>query len=1083
MATWVFALGGGIGDVTALVDVQSIVRNKRLFTEMKPNSNKLNFRMQFSASVWASLIASTSVSVAVTRDAVTYFTGIVSPNYETTITDGRKWIELIAEDFTLSKLGVQIGDITTYAGYAVCTPLATATSLVHAIATAAGVSLAAGLPTITSTVPYVCILPDDKSTWGDILGGILFEYGYCHSFLDDGTLTIFQTVNTGTITTTSTFLVNAATGNVRDQIKARKTPDKYDDIRVDFDTVTLKTGKVLFEDTSGATGTQNCNIALEATGNADGKDYYPIGARDAEIFLDWKSPDGTVWIATSAAMDATVGGSISMSRSLTNYYRRASFAYRNPSASVAYITKLRITGDAYFLEAKNTARSNTTGGSVLLEHKARYIFTSALAQALANRVNQYYQYSDFTYELKSHDNFDLGAYVLLSDPVYLGVSQKCRIVGKVNDESTASISYTLEAVADYAAITITVEGVKVGDLQGPQGLPGAQGAPGAAGGTTTWSGTSTEFPLNPSDNQASYIASLKKSYVFANNGVTPLLFNTTTLFDTTTLFEGGSWYQMTQDGFDGSDGTDGTDGSDGVPSIKSICFKRAAAQPSPPTGGSWASPTPSGWSDGIPADDGTPLWMSTRILTSDGNLPQQGSWTTPEKLGAPSQSAKFQWSVNGSSWHDTPAVDDIYMRSLVSTDNGFTWNVLGDAVQVKGEQGDPPDPATLPRYLGALSALPGSANWGDTCLFYTSLTTRGLYSYDAGWTKETAPSTELISASWPDICKAILSQAAGGFVGGPYGTAPDYLGSGVNFMEVLAVQTAFINKLFAQYVKVQTGGSIRAGDRYAEDGTDSGSGDGAWMGANGILKARSAILDQGILDELQGGSGNLGAFSFAPKALGATPVSFPSGSTGIVTWWKNNVSSVVGEVYTAIGTVTDSTTITARRGSLISSTTLRIYCDYDGVTNSTQSFTDSASSVDLFLASICGQPEIHGDLIPGDFGPTNLGSSSRKFGRLRLNGPVAALAGSVSSVTPANISSYSGSSYPTILLCTCSDTAGHFQVAIATYLGTTTVSNLANSGSTYFSSDGANSILLKSHSAGVVMTYHLMTLMSGDYDL
>ncbi len=120
--------------------------------------------------------------------------------------------------------------------------------------------------------------------------------------------------------------------------------------------------------------------------------------------------------------------------------------------------------------------------------------------------------------------------------------------------------------------------------------------------------------------------------------------------------------------------------------VKSICFQRATNRPATPTGGSYISPTPAGWSDGIPT--GTlPVWMATRIFTSDALSPQQAGWTTPEKVGELGAGTKAQFSVDGAtSWHDTPSTNDYYMRTGTSTDGGATWNYAG-AVKIKGETG------------------------------------------------------------------------------------------------------------------------------------------------------------------------------------------------------------------------------------------------------------------------------------------------------------------------------------------------------------------------------------------------------------
>ena len=68
----------------------------------------------------------------------------------------------------------------------------------------------------------------------------------------------------------------------------------------------------------------------------------------------------------------------------------------------------------------------------------------------------------------------------------------------------------------------------------------------------------------------------------------------------------------------------------GQSSYKSIVFTRSDEQPDPPSGGLYSRPMPDGnvWKDGIPA--GTkPVWMSSRVFTSDGKAPATSSWSTP----------------------------------------------------------------------------------------------------------------------------------------------------------------------------------------------------------------------------------------------------------------------------------------------------------------------------------------------------------------------------------------------------------------------------------------------------------------------
>lgn len=63
---------------------------------------------------------------------------------------------------------------------------------------------------------------------------------------------------------------------------------------------------------------------------------------------------------------------------------------------------------------------------------------------------------------------------------------------------------------------------------------------------------------------------------------------------------------------------------------RSIVFARSNNRPDTPSGGSFANPLPDGnvWKDGIPSGI-RPIWMSSRVFTSDDKAPATSSWTVP----------------------------------------------------------------------------------------------------------------------------------------------------------------------------------------------------------------------------------------------------------------------------------------------------------------------------------------------------------------------------------------------------------------------------------------------------------------------
>lgn len=68
----------------------------------------------------------------------------------------------------------------------------------------------------------------------------------------------------------------------------------------------------------------------------------------------------------------------------------------------------------------------------------------------------------------------------------------------------------------------------------------------------------------------------------------------------------------------------------GQSSYKSMVFARSDERPDRPTGGGFGNPRPneSIWSDGIPQGE-KPIWMSSRVFTSDNQPPQEDEWSLP----------------------------------------------------------------------------------------------------------------------------------------------------------------------------------------------------------------------------------------------------------------------------------------------------------------------------------------------------------------------------------------------------------------------------------------------------------------------
>lgn len=164
----------------------------------------------------------------------------------------------------------------------------------------------------------------------------------------------------------------------------------------------------------------------------------------------------------------------------------------------------------------------------------------------------------------------------------------------------------------------------------------------------------------------------------------------------------------------------------GQSKFRSFVFTRADSQPDTPTGGSYNSALPTNtdsegnsiWSDGIPDGTGA-VWYSSRLFTSDGEDPQEETWSTPVKCvdtsdidfeyssedspatptalsysAGTSDYTDDTWHNSNTDWHEynyftgednKPATTDIQWMAINKCNNNVWegWHVF----KIKGEQG------------------------------------------------------------------------------------------------------------------------------------------------------------------------------------------------------------------------------------------------------------------------------------------------------------------------------------------------------------------------------------------------------------
>lgn len=121
----------------------------------------------------------------------------------------------------------------------------------------------------------------------------------------------------------------------------------------------------------------------------------------------------------------------------------------------------------------------------------------------------------------------------------------------------------------------------------------------------------------------------------------------------------------------------------GQSSYKSIVFTRADERPVAPTGGSYANPLPDGnvWKDGVPQGN-KPIWMSSRVFTSDGKAPQASSWSTPS-LMSDTENIDVEFSPQPTNTNPVPPIEGpngnlgwLWFDPVRNASSGIDWSKM-----------------------------------------------------------------------------------------------------------------------------------------------------------------------------------------------------------------------------------------------------------------------------------------------------------------------------------------------------------------------------------------------------------------------
>lgn len=438
-----YGTGGSWVDITDKVLLKTLRRVTSIHQDLRPTVNTLEFDMHRDTTVISNLLTEDDIYIRVHKDAADWFTGNLRDNVSITNARNIRPVRIECVDYG-ERLKRRAAFTDAWINYQVSDTSNTAQSIVHQLLAEHGDGIALNVVDDGNVVPYFVNVDgvDDRTYWS-LLEEILFEYGYAFNFNESGEFELVE-LFPSSVTTSGTFDGT----NTRNELRIEKKLEAYKGVEVHWWTLQTATGALIFKDTTGGDSSNEMSVVL-----ANG-DSYPESSGANPVYAEYDYDGAEIIYVTNAALEflpATLTQTV-----FTNFYQRAQIQLDNATGSNKTLTKLRVTGDVTYRHQLNIRRSEdylTKDYRLTIETK--HIATSALAEKLCTGTKRYYEYGNFTYELRSDTAVAIGAHYAVSD-ANLGINNACRIIERIDtvvNDGTMRYRYHLVGAAAYASET------------------------------------------------------------------------------------------------------------------------------------------------------------------------------------------------------------------------------------------------------------------------------------------------------------------------------------------------------------------------------------------------------------------------------------------------------------------------------------------------------------------------------------------------------------------------------------------------------------------------------------------------------
>lgn len=274
----------------------------------------------------------------------------------------------------------------------------------------------------------------------EIIKNLCFEFGYVFNFDNEGLFRVYPLFN---IPETQNIIQVFDGTNIRQSVTMNKKETEADNIQAEWSRIDYKERTLIFSDTQNATDKNKCSIKLEPN---------TFAFNTEENYIKYDSTLGEI-VCVKELTNVDIIADKGVSFSVENLGKKGLFKARNNTKSEKFIKKFDIYGNAYIKTSSNITKSSK--GDKIKKYDFYYLNSKEEIEGLVQKIQNYYEYADFTVSLKSKIDYQVGSFVKVSESG-LGTIYT-RIIEKKTKYNEA-YEYKLDAVSEYTPAVIKTIG-------------------------------------------------------------------------------------------------------------------------------------------------------------------------------------------------------------------------------------------------------------------------------------------------------------------------------------------------------------------------------------------------------------------------------------------------------------------------------------------------------------------------------------------------------------------------------------------------------------------------------------------------